>query len=903
MPQVVGAAILGAVGISAGAVVTYAVGYVATTLVTSWATKALAPKPSLDSMSSQGTLVNARSAAAPHDYIYGTVRKGGTITYMEATGGSNKFLHIILTLAGHEVNAINDIYIDDQIATINGSGFVTSQSWASKIRIIKYTGSQTTAPALLLAESSQINSTFVGNGIAYLYIRLEYDQDVFPNGIPMFTAIVQGKKVYDPRTTTTGFSANAALCVRDYITDSRGLGDAAVNNTTFSASANVCDENVTLAVGGTEKRYTMNGVINADQTPSDILQQMMTCCAGTTFWGQGDWQLKVGYYTPAVKTFTLDDLRGPISLQTRQSMGSIFNSVVGTFNDAAQGYITVDYPKLTSATFLSEDNGVDSPIDLALPFTTSAASAQRISKLTLFRGREQMTLTAEFGMAGFEVQVGDIVAFTNDRYGWTAKEFEVVGWRFYANQDAGDLRVNLELRETSEAAFDWTAEESAIIGNNTNLPSPFAAQTVGMSVVSEVRVFREKVTSVIKITTTASEVNFIDRVEVEGKLSSASAWVPIGSGPLGIYEWVDVTSDYYDLRARSISQLGVKSAWSTVSNFQVAGIITPPDNVTGLSADLNGSTINLNWAALGSLDLSYYLVRHALEESGATFGSATTAVPKVSRPATSVAVPTRAGTYMIKAYDKTGNGSAAYTSIVVPAAALETFTNNLTDVESPTFAGTKTGCSVTSSSLRINNMTTTAASGNGSVATLTFAVQASAPFPIGSTIIVGGVTPIAYNGTFVVTACTTTTVSYASTATGSQTVAGKITLALATYEFTGYIDTLAVRRVRSRVDINLVRLDSNSTNWDTMFSQSILWDSWTGLWDDWSGSSGIADVDVVAYISVTQQDPAGTPTWSAWQKIIAGDFYGRAFKFKIELASASAGVTPSITGLTARVQY
>ena len=839
MPQVVGAAILGAVGISAGAVVTYAVGYVATTLVTSWAVKALSPKPAsmspADSMNSQGTLVNARSAAAPHDYVYGTVRKGGTITYLESTGASNKYLHMILTLAGHEVNSIGNIYIDDQIATIDGSGYVTSQSWASKIRIVKYTGSQTTAPSLLLAESSQINSTFIGNGIAYLYIRLEYDPDVFPNGIPMFTAVVQGKKVYDPRTSTTGFSANAALCVRDYITDSRGLGDAAVNNTTFSASANVCDENITLAAGGTEKRYTMNGVINAEQTPNDILQQMMTCCAGTTFWGQGDWQLKVGYYTPAVKTFTLDDLRGPISLQTRQSMGSIFNSVVGTFNDAAQGYITVDYPKLYSGAFLAEDNGVDSPIDLALPFTTSAASAQRISKLTLYRGREQMTLSAEFGMAGFEVQVGDIVAFTNDRYGWTAKEFEVIGWRFYANQDAGDLRVNLELRETSSAAFDWTAEESAIIGNNTNLPSPFAAQTIGMSVVSEVRVFREKVTSVIKITTTASEVNFIDRVEVEGKLTSASAWIPIGSGALGIYEWVDVTSDYYDLRARSISQLGVKSAWSTVSNFQVAGIIAPPDNVTGLSADLNGSTINLNWAALGSLDLSYYLVRHALEESGATFGSATTAVPKVSRPATSVAVPTRAGTYMIKAYDKTGNGSAAYTSVVVPAAALETFTNNLTDVESPTFAGTKTGCSVTSSSLRI------------------------------------------------------TTTSPAPTS--------------ATYEFTGYIDTGAVRRVRSRVDINLVRLDSNSTNWDTMFPSNVLWDSWTGLWDDWSGSSGIADVDVVAYISVTQQDPAGTPTWSAYQKIIAGDYYGRAFKFKIELSSAASGVTPSITGLTARVQY
>ena len=339
-PIMIGNAILGAFAIETTSIaVIYAVGYLATTAVTSWALKALYPKPSAASMSSQGLLANAKDAAAAHEYVYGTVRKGGVITYLESTGPSNKFLHIILTLAGHEVNAIGDIYIDDQVATLDGSGFVTSQSWASKIRIVKYTGSQTTAPALLLAESAKINSTFVGNGIAYLYIRLEYDQDVFPSGIPLFTAIVQGKKVYDTRTSTTAFSANAALCIRDYITDARGLGDTSVNDTTFSASANVCDENVTLAVGGTEKRYTMNGVISADQTPGDILQQMMTCCAGTTFWGQGEWQLKVGYYTPPVKTLTLDDLRGPIQLQTRQSMGSIFNSVTGTFNDASQGYI------------------------------------------------------------------------------------------------------------------------------------------------------------------------------------------------------------------------------------------------------------------------------------------------------------------------------------------------------------------------------------------------------------------------------------------------------------------------------------------------------------------------------------------------------------------------------------
>jgi hypothetical protein len=44
-----------------------------------------------------------------------------------------------------------------------------------------------------------------------------------------------------------------------------------------------------------------------------------------------------------------------------------------------------------------------------------------LPKLTLFRGREQMTLTADFGLNAFDVDVGEIIAFTNPRYGWYEK--------------------------------------------------------------------------------------------------------------------------------------------------------------------------------------------------------------------------------------------------------------------------------------------------------------------------------------------------------------------------------------------------------------------------------------------------------------------------------------------------
>ena len=74
----------------------------------------------------------------------------------------------------------------------------------------------------------------------------------------------------------------------------------------------------------------------------------------------------------------------------------------------------------------------------------------------------------------------------------------------------------------------------------------------------------------------------------------------------------------------------------------------------------------------------------------------------------------------------------------------------------------------------VSSIATTAATGSAGTATLTFAAQSTAPYAVGQTITVAGVTPTGYNGTYVVTACTTTTVSYANATTAAQTVAGTI---------------------------------------------------------------------------------------------------------------------------------
>jgi len=73
---------------------------------------------------------------------------------------------------------------------------------------------------------------------------------------------------------------------------------------------------------------------------------------------------------------------------------------------------------------------------------------------------------------------------------------------------------------------------------------------------------------------------------------------------------------------------------------------------------------------------------------------------------------------------------------------------------------------------RFGALTTTATSGTGATATITIGTH---NFVIGSQVIVSGVTPLGYNGTYTLIGVTGTTISYASATTGPQTVAGKVT--------------------------------------------------------------------------------------------------------------------------------
>jgi len=126
--------------------------------------------------------------------------------------------------------------------------------------------------------------------------------------------------------------------------------------------------------------------------------------------------------------------------------------------------------------------------------------------------------------------------------------------------------------------------------------------------------------------------------------------------------------------------------------------------------------------------------------------------------------------------------------IVVVENVIQLNSINYVVVQNPTFSSetysitTSIATASGSNVLYLNSsLTATGASGNGTTVTLTFASQNASPFAVGSTIVVTGFTPSGYNGNFTVTACTTSSVSYASSYTTTMTFAGNITSKTATY--------------------------------------------------------------------------------------------------------------------------
>ena len=393
----------------------------------------------------KGQTINVRSSTAPRQLIYGQSLVGGVMFYAATTGSTNEYLHTVFGLADHQIQSVEKVYFgDEDVGTVSGT--VSSGRYSGKARIQNsLTGG--TAYADLVTETASITNNWTSShkltGISSVYVRMQYDTSIFTS-IPTVRALVKGKLVYDPRSTTTAWSDNPALCIRDYIMSEYGMRVTSdeIDSASFIAAANICDETVTVKTAVTQKRYTLNGVVDTSKSPREVLQDMLSTCAGMLIYSSGKYKLIVGAFSSPVQTITVDDLRGDVQLSCANEKANLFNRVAGVFADADKLYSATEYPAIASSTFKTQDGNEELSAQLDLNFTTNYLEAQRLAKINLLKSRQGIVVRISCKPTCLNITAGDVVALTIAQLGWSGKYFRVMEWRL--NEDIG---VDLVLKE------------------------------------------------------------------------------------------------------------------------------------------------------------------------------------------------------------------------------------------------------------------------------------------------------------------------------------------------------------------------------------------------------------------------------------------------------------------------
>lgn len=134
--------------------------------------------------------------------------------------------------------------------------------------------------------------------------------------------------------------------------------------------------------------------------------------------------------------------------------------------------------------------------------------------------------------------------------------------------------------------------------------------------------------------------------------------------------------------------------------------------------------------------------------------------------------------------------------------------------------------------------------------------------------------------------------AFAGTGTDTQVIADQLTLAdgegSGTYVFDNAIDLGGVYRARLIAHVKA-------------FGESI-----NNLIDGWADVDAIANWDgadpsqwrVRIEIRLTPDDPSGSPVWTAWQPFTVGDFLFRAAEFRAQLEGLDEGVRPVVEELS-----
>ena len=870
--------------------------------------------PSLQSLSDKGD-------------IFGTeVKLEIAVQY---SGGS--YSTVVSGNAGTITGRTPDTYQRDYLINLDGA-------FPVNIKVTRITADSASSK---LANEIQFNN----------YVEIKYDQRTYPNSalvglkvdaeqftsIPKRQYLIKGIKVKIPHNATvradgslsyTGtfngtlgaaqYTNDPAWCLYDLLTSSRyGLGahlvEADLDKFSFYQASVYCSTQIDdgTGTGNTEPRFSCNVSIQNQQEAYNVINQMCSVFRAMPYYQAGSLTITQDSPKDSSYLFTLANTLPPGFTYSNTSQKTRPTVVVAKYLDLELR--DINYEEVIDTANQARYGSVVKNIDAFA--CTSRGQANRLAKWLLYMEnveREVVTFVTSVD-AGVVVRPGQIIEIADP-----VKSGERRGGRIQAAttnsvtvDDTTDLTYSVG-STLSAILPDGSVENktvSSISGSVINLGQHFSSapnvnsiwvyQTTDI-LTSTWRVLEVKEQDRSNYVVTASEYNSGKYNHIESGIALTTRDitnldVPPAS-PTGItaeeviyentgiarvkiivswttstdnvyvrwryeqgnyvsrtvegaksYEILDTIAGNYTIEVYSVSASGLRSTLpNSLNPFVAVGKTAVPANVSGVSLlPIDESSAILSWNRATELDVllgGKTLIRHSSLTTGAQWKDAQEIVVAAAGNQTQKIVPLLEGTYLIKFEDDGGRQSPS------PGSNDSDWNNTrvTTNLPAPT------------ERLVVSTIDEHTANFTGSK---------------------------------------TDTVYDSALDALKLVVTNNATETSGQYSFANSVD------LTQKYDVNL-RKTLKASN----FILNSLWDDRTDLIDTWGyidavgGLTEATACNAAVYVRSTDDDPSGSPTWSAYKEFSNVLITGRAFEFKAILTSNDTNQNIAITQLGATLE-
>lgn len=841
----------------------------------------------------QDRTITSVTTEAPHVTVYGRARVGSAVVAIFNTGDRDQFQHLVCIHAAHQCEAIEEVYIAGKaLGTLNADGFALNSEYVKNTEFKENKpgdGSSFTINEYYVPGTVRLYENLFGAGRGEPFTQV--GNVITPNApssggvyiviYQVRQSTVRVKKhlgnLDDPADPTlisevpSKWNTNSKLTGYCYtyirldinqqefqsgipsievlLNGKNTLLDPRDNSIGWSDNPAIClydflqsehcnipaadiptapviaAANICDTVKPFGALYTINGAVGTDKAPADAIEEICQSMAGGI--NATTWEMWAGAYSAPVMTLQQTDIVGTISVTPGISDSETYNGVKGRYIGAENDYVSTDAVPYQNAVYLAED-GRELYAGIEYPWTNTVQRVHNLARIFVEDQRNSFTVKGIFSNKGWDLRINDRIQLNAAFFGFTNKVFRVVEKTYNPSGT-----VELTLKEDTAEIWDLADAVVADATPNTDLPSPFNIQAPGAPAVIE-ELYETTGTAGVKARAIVSwNVPSVRATayRLEYKLTSQIVWTELPVTSINEQIINDIQPGTYQFRVRAENTYFISvSDYSPTTTKEIQGLSALPENIQNLNVIAIAGRALASWDLTTDLDVRIggrVVIRHSPLSSGVTWED-TVILEEFNGDAVNGNLPLLTGTYFAKFRDSTGNYSDTAASFVATEALVTGYVTTDTVTEHPDFVGVKTNLAAIEGVLKLDS-------------SMTIDDMLDSMDDWGEIDSLGGL------------------------------------VSSGTYMFDGSMNFGAVQQ--RKIDANVKAFSYNASN---------IVDYWTDI-DSLDSIDGgvINDTDAIIYYRATNDDPTGTPTWTAWTQFMVADVNCWGLEFKAELISAN----------------